>query len=88
MNAPINNAQTTAAHQLLQLKNGQWIDPNEICGIVAIRDRSNCGAVIVNTYAGWHVRVSMFADLDEANAYRDHLAEIANNSRTQPKKQP
>lgn len=88
MNAPINNAQTTAAHRLLQLKNGQWIDPAEICGIVAIRDNANRGSVIVNAYAGWRVHMPMFADLDEANAYRDHLAEIANNSRTQPKKQP
>ncbi|MEJ2118828.1 MAG: hypothetical protein P8Y36_13440, partial [Alphaproteobacteria bacterium] len=56
-----------------------------ICGIIAIRDRANRGSVIVNAYAGWHVRISMFADLDEANAYRDHLAEHANNIHTQQK---
>jgi hypothetical protein len=85
MNAPVICKNTTAANRLIQLKNGQWIDPHEICGIVAIRDNEGRGAVIVNAYAGWRVRVSMFADLDEANAYRDHIAEIANNLHTQPK---
>jgi hypothetical protein len=85
MNAPVISKNTIAANRLIQLKNGQWIDPHEICGIVTIRDSDSRCAVIVNTYAGWRVRISMFADLDEANAYRDHIAELANNRHTQPK---
>ena len=85
MNAPVISTQTTPASRLIQLKNGQWIDPDEICGIIAIRDSANRGSVIVNAYAGWHVRISMFADLDEANAYRDHLAELVNKIHTQQK---
>lgn len=64
--------------RLVQLKNGQWIDPAEIASIIAIRERDGRGAVLINAYAGWHVRVSLFADFDEAAAYRDFIASRAN----------
>ncbi len=64
--------------RLVQLKNGQWIDPAEIASVIAIRERDGRGAVLINAYAGWHVRVSVFADFDEAAAYRDFVASRAN----------
>ncbi len=64
--------------RLVQLKNGQWIDPAEIASVIAIRDRDGRGGVIINAYGGWHVRVSIFEDYDEAAAYRDFVASRAN----------
>jgi hypothetical protein len=67
--------------KMIQLPQGQWVDPNRVSSIEARSPDHRPPIVVVTTQDGVEIELDYFEDLKKANKSRDDIATQVNQAR-------